>query len=80
MSQPVFEVTLDHNDPGHHDQMARMARDLKAWAQKHRVTQLIREHREVRPGVMRIRFYPDAHATPRRTIHQDRLSLSGARR
>lgn len=80
MSRPVFEVTLDHNDPAHHDQMARMARELQAWARRHRVTQLVREHREVRPGVMRIRFYPDACQTPRRAIHQDRLTLSGARR
>lgn len=80
MALPVYEVTLDHNDPGHHKQMEKMARELQAWARQHRVTKLVREHREVRPGVMRIRFTPDVAASQRRAIHQDRLMLSGARR
>lgn len=52
----VYEVVLDHNDPGHHDAMARHARELKAWAAGHKATHLVREEQELRPGVFRLRF------------------------
>lgn len=74
MSAPVFEVTLDHNDPAHHDSLDRVARDLYAWARRHRCMQVIREERTVRPGVVQLRFFPDPQA--RRVVPGDRLILT----
>ena len=72
-----FEVIIDHNDPGHHDQMNRLARELKAWASGLTTTKLIREEQEIRPGVFRIRFKPDLKAV-RTRLGADRLALSRA--
>jgi hypothetical protein len=78
MGVPAFEVVLDHNDPKHHDRMAGMLRDLQAWAARHGVRHVKREMQEIRPGVTRLRFTPDARggaAAPAR----DSLALSPAR-
>jgi hypothetical protein len=75
MSAPVFEVVLDHRDPAHHDRMERITRDLVVWAKQHGVTQVIREERTLRPGVVKLTFYPDPGTPPRR-MSGDRLNLS----
>ena len=75
---PPFEALIDHNRPEHHGQMERLARELKAWASAHGVTRLVREARELRPGVVQLRFSPAA-TQPQRRFHQDRLLLTAAR-
>ena len=77
MRPSVFEAVIDHNDPAHHDQMNRLARELRAWASQQTTTKLIREEQEIRPGVFRIRFKRDPRAM-RRTLCADRLQLSRA--
>jgi hypothetical protein len=77
MKPSVFEVVIDHNDDRHHDQMNRLARELRDWAATLSTTKLIREQQEIRPGVFRIRFKPDTRAL-RTRLCADRLSLSRA--
>lgn len=75
---PPFEATIDHTRPEHHGQMERLARELKAWAAAHGIHRLVREAREVRPGVVHLRFLPAAGQAPRR-FSKDRLVLSAGR-
>lgn len=76
MRPDVFEVVLDHQDPNHHGQMERLARELRAWAQRHGATALVREERQLRPGVFQLRFSVDRHAARVKRFSQDCLALS----
>lgn len=74
MNVPVFEVVLDHADPAHHARMDQATRDLVAWAKRYGCMQVIREERTLRPGVVKLSFYPDPQG--RRRMPGDRLDLS----
>lgn len=77
MKVPTFEVVLDHNDPAHHDRLEKLSADLLAWARKWQVTRVEREDIQLRPGVMRLRFFPAAPAH-KPVLGGDRLVLSRA--
>jgi hypothetical protein len=72
---PVFEAIVDHNDPAHHDNLERLHQDLVTWARRVRAARLEREETALRPGVIRLRFYPVGPAlTP--VVARDQLVLS----
>lgn len=75
MTAPVFEVVLDHHDPSHHARLEQATRDLYAWAKALGSLRLIREERVLRPGVVKLTFFPDS--SPRSAVmSSDRLDLS----
>lgn len=62
MAVPAFEAVIDHRSPAHHEQMDALTRDLGAWVKKHRCVHVLREETPIRPGVIKLRFYPDPAA------------------
>ena len=77
MKTAVFEAVVDHNDPAHHAQLEKLHRDLVAWARRLRTAKIEREETQLRPGVVRLRFYPKGPALPL-AFGNDQLVLSRA--
>lgn len=77
MKPPVFEAVIDHNDPGHHKRIEGLTAELLAWARNHGLTRVEREELEIRPGVVRVRYFPAAQAC-KPVLQGDRLALSKA--
>ncbi|MBM3275540.1 MAG: hypothetical protein FJZ00_10320 [Candidatus Sericytochromatia bacterium] len=77
MNSAVFEAIVDHNDPAHHDKLERLHHDLVNWARRVRAARLEREETILRPGVIRLRFYPVGAPLPP-VVARDQLVLSRA--